>query len=156
MLIICRSKLYYTASGIITTVGGSPVHRTATYRCDDTRCCIIEFWPPGDEHIVLETCRGMWKTYYKTRLCVLNCLITNKKKLVLEGIFCDLVNAFDCVNHEILLAKFLEYLRSIWRFVQVLFNTRQKLRKNHHATQNFFAELAYIATWSSPRINSRA
>ena len=25
-------KLYYTASGIITPVGGRPVHRTATYR----------------------------------------------------------------------------------------------------------------------------
>jgi len=50
-LIIRRSKLYYTASGIITPVGGRPVHRlredwlerahrTATYRCDGTRCCI--------------------------------------------------------------------------------------------------------------------
>jgi len=37
----------------------APVHRTATYRFDDTRCCIIQFWPPDDEHIVLETCRGM-------------------------------------------------------------------------------------------------
>jgi len=36
-----------------------PVHQTATYRCDDTRCCIIQFWPPDDEHIVLETCRGI-------------------------------------------------------------------------------------------------
>ena len=27
-----------------------PVHRTATYRCDDTRCCVIQFWPPDDEH----------------------------------------------------------------------------------------------------------
>jgi len=36
-----------------------PVHRTATYRCDDTRGCIIQFWPPDDEHIVLETCRGV-------------------------------------------------------------------------------------------------
>ena len=26
-----------------TTVGGLPVHRTVTYRCDDTRCCIIQF-----------------------------------------------------------------------------------------------------------------
>jgi len=34
-------------------------HRTATYRCDDTRCCIIQFWPPDGEHIVLETCRGI-------------------------------------------------------------------------------------------------
>ena len=26
---------------------------------DDTRCCIIQFWPPDDVHIVLETCRGI-------------------------------------------------------------------------------------------------
>jgi len=36
-----------------------PVHGTTTYRCDDTRCCIIQFWPTDDEHIVLETCRGI-------------------------------------------------------------------------------------------------
>ena len=36
-----------------------PVHGTATYRCDDTRGCIVQFLPPGDEHMVLETCRGM-------------------------------------------------------------------------------------------------
>jgi len=56
LLIIRGSKLYYTASGIITPVGGrpvyrlredsvlsQPVHRTAIYKCDDTRCCIIQF-----------------------------------------------------------------------------------------------------------------
>jgi len=32
VLIIRRSKLYYTASGITTPVGGRPMHRTATYR----------------------------------------------------------------------------------------------------------------------------
>ena len=36
-----------------------PAHRTATYRYDDTRCCIIQFRPPDDEHIVLETSRVM-------------------------------------------------------------------------------------------------
>ena len=36
-----------------------PVHGMATYRCDDTRGCIIQFRPPDDEHMVLETCRGM-------------------------------------------------------------------------------------------------
>jgi len=62
VLIISRSKLYYTACGIIISVGGrpvhrlrevlsQPVHRTATYRCDDTRDCIIQFWPPDDEHM---------------------------------------------------------------------------------------------------------
>ena len=38
VLIIRRSKLYYTASGIITPIGGRPVH---------------------DERMVLETCSGM-------------------------------------------------------------------------------------------------
>ena len=36
-----------------------PVHGTATYRCDDTRGCIIQFSHPDDEHMVLKTCRGM-------------------------------------------------------------------------------------------------
>jgi len=30
VLIVRKSKLYYTASGIITPVGGRPVHGTAT------------------------------------------------------------------------------------------------------------------------------
>jgi len=51
--------LYYTFSDIITPTGGRPVHRTATYRCDDTRDSIVQFWPPDDEHMVLETCGGM-------------------------------------------------------------------------------------------------
>ena len=51
VLIIRRSKLYYTASGIITLIGGLHVHETATYRCDDTRGCVIQFWPPEDEYM---------------------------------------------------------------------------------------------------------
>ena len=27
-----------------------PVHRTAIYRSDDTRDCIVQFWPPDDEY----------------------------------------------------------------------------------------------------------
>ena len=38
----------------------TPAHRTATYRCEDARCYIIQCWPPDDEHIVLETCRGIF------------------------------------------------------------------------------------------------
>ena len=46
VLIMRRSKLCYTACGIITPVGGRPVHRlreTATYRCDDTTGCLMQF-----------------------------------------------------------------------------------------------------------------
>jgi len=59
VLIVRTSKLYYTASGIITPIGGRPVHGTTTYICDDTRGCIIQFLPPDDEHMLLETCRDM-------------------------------------------------------------------------------------------------
>ena len=54
VLIVRRSKLYYTASGIITPVGGRPVHRLREdwiYRCDDSRGYIVQFWPPDDEHV---------------------------------------------------------------------------------------------------------
>jgi len=32
-------------------VCGRLVHQTATYKCDDTRGCIMQFWPPDDEHM---------------------------------------------------------------------------------------------------------
>ena len=68
VLIIRRSKLYYTASGIVTHcrrpsgaqgVLSQPMHRTATYRCHDTRCCIIQFNLLMMSTTVLETCRDI-------------------------------------------------------------------------------------------------
>jgi len=61
VLIIRRSKLYYTASGNITPVGGRLMRRLRESSlnlrirhpstvCDDTRCCTIQFLPPDDEH----------------------------------------------------------------------------------------------------------
>jgi len=38
MLIIRRLKLHYTASGIITPIGGRLVHDTGNYRCDEHMC----------------------------------------------------------------------------------------------------------------------
>ena len=35
----------------VDRVLSKPVYRTATYRCDDTRDCIKQFWPPDDEHL---------------------------------------------------------------------------------------------------------
>ena len=58
------------------SVGGRPVlsqplHRTATYRCDDTRCCIIKFWPPDDKH---NSARNMYRNIKQcddTRCCII-------------------------------------------------------------------------------------
>jgi len=55
----------------VERVLSQPVHQTATYRCDDTRGCVMQFWPPDDEHMVLESCRGMKWTYCETKiLCI--------------------------------------------------------------------------------------
>ena len=38
-------KIVYTASGIITHIG------VIIPECDDTRGCVMQFWPPDDEHM---------------------------------------------------------------------------------------------------------
>ena len=53
MLIIRRLNCIDAASGIVTLVSGRPVHS------DDTRCSINTIQPPDDEHIMLESCRGL-------------------------------------------------------------------------------------------------
>ena len=63
------------------------------------------------------------------------------------GIFCDLTKAFDCMNHEILLAKLHFY--GIWGVYEDWFrshiaNRRQKVEvKPPNTAQTFFLWLGY-------------
>jgi len=66
VLIIRRSKLHYTASDIISAALSQPVHETATYRCDSTRGCVMQFWPPDDEHMCSKHVEAWNKTYCET------------------------------------------------------------------------------------------
>ena len=43
--------LFSVINQLDAQVLSQPVHRTATYRCDDTKGCIVQFWPPDDEHM---------------------------------------------------------------------------------------------------------
>jgi len=44
----------------------SLVHETATYRCDDTTGCVMQFWPPDDEHMCSKHVEAWNKTYCET------------------------------------------------------------------------------------------
>jgi hypothetical protein len=66
------------------------------------------------------------------------------QKVHVGGIFCDLVKAFDCVNHEILLAKLHFYgiqgVTTDW-FRSYLTNRRQKVEiSSPSSTKNFFCD----------------
>ena len=63
--------MYYTDSGNIKPIGfhdavlSQPVHRTAIYRCDDTRGCIVQFWPPDDENMCSKHVESLNKLFIK-------------------------------------------------------------------------------------------
>ena len=53
-----------------------PVHETATYRCDDTRGCVMQFWPPDDEHMCSKLVEARNKLIVKQKFCASSWLIT--------------------------------------------------------------------------------
>jgi len=89
VLIIRRSKLHYTASGIVTPIGGRLVHRlmdnkafdyrvheTATYTREDTRGCVMQFLPPDDEHVCSKHVGARNELIVKQKFCASSWLIT--------------------------------------------------------------------------------
>ena len=50
----------------------APVHGTATYRCDDTISCVMQFWPPDDENMCskhVEVEGGLCQPMHETATC---------------------------------------------------------------------------------------
>jgi len=60
----------------VERVLSQPVHETATYRCDDTRGCIMQFWPPDDEHMCSKHVEAWNKLIVKQNFCATSWLIT--------------------------------------------------------------------------------
>ena len=52
------------------------VHETVIYRCDDTRSCVIQFWPPDDEHMCSKHVEAWNKLIVKQKFCASSWLIT--------------------------------------------------------------------------------
>ena len=53
-----------------------PVHETATYTCDDTRGCVMQFWPPDDEHMCSKHVEAWNKLTVKRKFCASSWLVT--------------------------------------------------------------------------------
>ena len=66
-----------------TPVLSQPVHRTATYRFYDTRCCIIQFCPPDDEHMFSKHVEAWNKLIIK--FSASSCLILINKYIEMYG-----------------------------------------------------------------------
>ena len=56
-----RPLIQWPSGAQVERIGvlSQPVYRTATEREDDNKCCINTIQPPDDEHVMLETCRGL-------------------------------------------------------------------------------------------------
>ena len=101
VLIIRKSRLHYTASGIITPIGGLLVHRLREdYRCDDTRGCVMQFWPPDDEHMCSKHV-GAWNNFDVLLTVHLSIIISVINQLDAQN-FCftiSLFHASTCFEH---------------------------------------------------------
>jgi len=50
-----------------------------TYRCDDTRGCVMQFWPPDDEHMCSKHVEAWNKLSAKQKFCASSLLNTEIK-----------------------------------------------------------------------------
>jgi len=57
-------------------------HHDHTYRCDDTRGCFLQFWPPDDEHICSKHVEAWNKLIVKQTFCASSWLITEINILI--------------------------------------------------------------------------
>ena len=59
--------------------------RSVGNSCDDTRGCVMQFWPPDDEHIWSKHVEAWNELAVKQKFCASSWLITEIKKRVLAS-----------------------------------------------------------------------
>jgi len=72
---------HYARHQELTTIAfgyhiGHLVHEMATYRCDDARGCVMQFWHPDDEHICSKHVEAWNKLTVKQKFGASSWLIT--------------------------------------------------------------------------------
>jgi len=63
-----------------------PVHETATYRCYDTWGCVMQFWPPDDEHMCSKYVEAWNKHIVKQKCFAPSWLVTETNYIPIDFI----------------------------------------------------------------------
>ena len=58
-----------------------PLQPNVHERCDDIRCCVMQFWPPDDEHMCSKHLEALNKLIVKQNFCVSSWLFTETNML---------------------------------------------------------------------------
>jgi len=69
-----------------------------TYTCDDTRGCVMQFWPPDDEHMCSKQVEIWNKLIVRPKCYGSSWLITEINKIVYL-LFCKFTLHVSCVNY---------------------------------------------------------
>jgi len=120
---------------IIQPLVSSLVHETATYRYDDTRGCVMQFWPPDDEHMCSKHVEAWNKLIVKQNFFVPSWLITE-------------INILRCTVSKT--SKFDKKVVVLWlNALGIIFNSSLYPRKQHtHThTHTHTRARAYTYTW---------
>jgi len=120
-------------------IGGRLVHQTATYRYDDTRGCVMQFWPPDDEHMVFETCRGMKWNLLWNEFCASSWLNTE-----INVLRCSTVSKTSKKNLKNKIGQTMDFRRNLtvahWLLKIKLVNCSTKFR---HITKSYMSAKYY-------------
>ena len=78
------------------------LHETATYGCEDTRGCVMQFWPPDNEHMCSNHVQA-WNTKINIRrtCCALGLLVDSNGfwERNIRGKRVGAVSSFKCNKH---------------------------------------------------------
>ena len=86
--LVCRSICSCIPDGHLHRI-----HETATYSFDDTRSCVMQFWPPHDVHMCSKHVEAWNILIVKQKCCVSRWLIT-ETEIIYVCIFCMLLFNF--------------------------------------------------------------
>jgi len=88
-----------------------------TYRCDDTSGCVMQFWPPDDDHMCSKHIEAWNKLIVKQKFCASSWLITEINILNCRSV--ALAQQYRSQNHQTLELHY-NSLPHLYHFIIIL------------------------------------